>query len=412
MTLIQKLREAPGRSEKEYILQHYVKTLEKAMFRYAYDKNFTFGLHFSALDIEQMEALFPLQDPYPEDFALLEKLRTREYTGHLAKAEVYKHCRQFGPLVMLICNKDLDCGVTATTINKVIPGLIPQFKVQLAKEQPLEKIKLPCYVETKFDGVRIIITIDTQNKVTFRTRNGHEVHLPESAKILSAVGIYPIMLDTEVTLSTGKMEDRTQVAGMLNSARHGTKINESLLVFNIFDRLELSEFEQQKCTQIFVLRRRLLQETVNVIQNLAFKAVDSFICCSVLEIELHYKTLIAKGFEGLIIKHGSDLYQYKRSTTWTKMKETKTADLKCIEVLAGDGKYKDEIGALLCVGNVEGKRVWVKVGSGLTDSDRAKPWDTYQDKTIEVKYNSVIQNVVTEQYSLFLPRFVCVRFDK
>ena len=60
----------------------------------------------------------------------------------------------------------------------------------------------------------------------------------------------------------------------------------------------------------------------------------------------------------------------------------------------------------------EGVAIKVKVGSGLSDWDREQTEDTYLHKTIEILYNSVTQNAITEEYSLFLPRFNQVRIDK
>ena len=95
-----------------------------------------------------------------------------------------------------------------------------------------------------------------------------------------------------------------------------------------------------------------------------------------------------------------------------KIKETKTADLTCHNWEPGTGKLEGLIGALVCTGEVDGKEVVVKV-AGLTVVRASAPFETtYAGRTIEVKYNAVIQDSKTKKYSLFLPRFSCVRFDK
>jgi DNA ligase-1 len=125
-----------------------------------------------------------------------------------------------------------------------------------------------------------------------------------------------------------------------------------------------------------------------------------------------YEHLISQGYEGAMLKHANSTYDFKRSASWVKMKETKTADLTCVGHLFGTGKYEGMIGSLVCKGIVEGVPVEVAVGSGLTDDDRAKKPTSYIGKTIEVKYNTVVQDKNGNTSSLFLPRFSCVRFDK
>jgi len=208
--IIDDLRNAGGRLAKEAELR-ILRSIEKQMFRYAYDKCMSFGVKFSDHQISK----YPLQDPCLADFELLDKLMRRELTGSAARDKVTEHANKYGALVMLICNKDLRCGVTATSVNKLHPGTVPVFKIQLAKELPLDKVEFPCFVETKYDGVRIVIT-NRNGRVQFITRNGHSVNLPILKCYLENQAKKNYMLDTEVTLESGKMEDRTKVSGMIN----------------------------------------------------------------------------------------------------------------------------------------------------------------------------------------------------
>jgi len=118
------------------------------------------------------------------------------------------------------------------------------------------------------------------------------------------------------------------------------------------------------------------------------------------------------GYEGLVLKYPEHKYTFKRSKDWIKVKEVKHADLRVVDIREGTGKYKGMIGGLVCVGEVEGHRVRVAVGSGLSDIQRSLDDIEFIQETVEVLYNTVIQDSVTLEWSLFLPRFVQVRFDK
>ena len=93
------------------------------------------------------------------------------------------------------------------------------------------------------------------------------------------------------------------------------------------------------------------------------------------------------------------------------MKQVKTADLECFDY---EEHSKDEtlIGSLRLRGVVGGKDIEVSVGSGLSDMDRHRDPDYFLGRTIEIKYNSLVQDHRTSKWSLFLPRYVMVRTDK
>jgi len=404
--IINKLRCVSSRLDKESLLRQLT-PLEKQMFRYTYDKCLSFGVKFSDYQI----AKYPLQSPCSEDFELLDKLADRSLSGNAAKDQVTKHCIEHGALVMHICNKDLRCGVTATLVNKVHPGTVPVFKVQLAKEQPLAKIEFPCFAETKYDGVRIIIA-NRNGRVEFITRNGKSVKLPMLKCYLEAQAKVNYILDTEVTLASGKMEDRTKVSGMINSAMKGGCIKEQLLMFNVFDCMSLEAFETQRCLFPYSKRRVFIAGALAELNCSQLSQAEAFAVNSISEAQAIYDKHISQGYEGLILKHAESYYTFKRTTDWAKMKETKTADLRCTGFVYGTGKYEDMIGALICEGSVEGHTVRVQVGSGLSDMQRAMDVEDYVDEVLELKYNAVIQDKTTLQYSLFLPRFVAIRGDK
>lgn len=352
--------------------------------------------------------------PTPELFVLLDKLKNRELTGDAARDAVRKQTKDFGSLIHFILDKSLQCGVRATTVNKVFPGLIKKFKCQLAKDVPLEKLSFPRVAETKFDGVRVLILVNN-GQAEFRTRNGKLLHLPIIQKQLEDIfKTSSFVLDTECTLANGTSDERTKVSGMLNSARQGRLIKEDLLVFNVFDLLTWDDWTTQKCTTPFLFRRADLDSggiCVNPALPFLTASPVNFVD-SIEEMQRLFDYQLQNGFEGLILKDPNGHYEFKRSASWAKMKDVKTADLECVAIEEGRNKYNGMIGALICEGWVEGKHVLVNVGSGLSDAERAKEPYEYLNKIIEVKYNSLTQDKVTGQWSLFLPRFVTVRFDK
>jgi len=98
-----------------------------------------------------------------------------------------------------------------------------------------------------------------------------------------------------------------------------------------------------------------------------------------------------------------EIYHFeKRVNHAIKIKQRPTTDLLCIDTELGEGKYADCIGALILT---DSKGRIVKVGSGLSDSDRRTHEDYFIGKIIEINYEQIM-----ETYQQ--PTFVQVREDK
>ena len=404
MRLIKQLAAVSATTAKEQLLKG-IPYLEWKAFVYAYNPYYNYGITYTYIDMD------PILEPCEAMFDLLDKLIDKTYTGNAARMRVETFAVTHGNLIKLIINKDLRCGVSATTFNKIHNGSIPQFNIQLAKEVPLAKLEYPILAQLKYDGVRIV-AINDSGIVKLFTRNGKEVNLPILANTVKEIPAINFILDGEITISTGLSADRTSVSGMINSAMHGGAIDESKLRYNIFDTMSLSEWNANRCLRPYSARFAHLMD-IAVMAKVGYitPAVTNEVHSAEAALEL-YTQAVSGGYEGLVLKHANHFYTFKRSKDWIKVKEVKTADLKCTGLLTGTGKYDGMIGALICEGEVEGKQVKVNVGSGLTDIERSMQDGAFMHQTIEVKYNMVIQDSVTGLYSLFLPRFNGIRFDK
>jgi len=404
--MLKELRATTSRLDKEAILSRAI-PLELDVFNYANDYGKVYHVkQVGCIDMNN------LGEPSDELFNELDYILNSSFTPTEIMGVVDTFADTHGDLIRLIVRKNLDCGATAKTVNKVFPGTIPEFNIQLAKEVPLAKVSFPCLAQIKYDGVRLVIIKRRGTHAEFYTRNGKLVALPKLSAKLDKTSLSSFVLDSEVTLLTGKMEDRTSVSGLINSAMHGGQVDEDCLRFNVFDAMTVEEWDDSKCFRTYKNRFKQTMFILETMQDEQFIPALTMPVDSVEQVNGIYNELIAEGYEGLILKTEDHKYTFKRSKDWVKMKETKSADLMCTNVIGGDGKYTGMIGALTVSGLVEGHEVVVNVGSGMTDAQRSYAPHEYAGKTIEVKYNAVIQNSTTKAWSLFLPRFTCVRIDK
>lgn len=407
MKIIEDLRQTNSRTQKEQLLK-CMTDLERLVFYYAYHPHMRYGITNIAPTQE-------LGEPSKAMFNLLNELADNNINDSL-RQKVEDFRAEHGDLIVLICRKDLDCGVTATTLNKVFPSFVPVFKVQLAKEVPLNELEYPISAQIKYDGVRVII-LAADGWCKLFTRNGKLINFPSLSESLAVLlkGVSGgVMLDGELTNKAGTTEGRTTISGRVNSAIKGGVLSSNDITFNVFDTMLVDEFNAGKCKYNYYYRYERLRKLVKYIDSDIIVLAHTRMVNNAEEADDYYTSVLEQGYEGLVLKDLVHKYTFKRSKDWVKVKSTETADLKCVKTINGKSgtKYEACIGAIVCKGTIQGKDILVKVGSGLLDTDREKDSDFFLNQTIEVKYNGIIPAYDGNGYTLFLPRFVCVRFDK
>lgn len=244
-----------------------------------------------------------------------------------------------------------------------------------------------------------------RDRVIFYTSGGKHFYLPTLEKeLLQAYGDISFVLEFEYSkLGKGKLGDRVTngklttyrvntANGISNAAIEGEEI------FRIFD---IISYGQSPIITPFATRLETLRFISNRFPS-RLQLVD-FTLGSLPEFTERAKSLIKEGYEGMYLKHSTHTYiPGKRVNTAIKLKYRPTADLVCIGIEEGEGKYVGMIGALILK---DSKGRVVKVGSGLDDYSRAKEYSYFIDKVIEIEYEQILDTYIQ-------PAFVCIREDK
>jgi ATP-dependent DNA ligase len=120
-----------------------------------------------------------------------------------------------------------------------------------------------------------------------------------------------------------------------------------------------------------------------------------------------FTQLTSIGNEGIILKNINSGYSFgKRNSDVMKIKEEITEDCIVLDILEGQGKYKDTTGTLV-VARENGTIIQV---SGMTDAQREDWWfnrDNILHKYVEIKAMKELPDG-----NLREPRFKAVRYDK
>ena len=415
------LESHPSRLNKEAIIEEIAKEGNDEFFqgcRLALDPMITFG-------VKQVPEKKDEDGPgfnWDSFIVLAGNLRDRNLTGHDARdaiAEAVKQAtkNEWNGWYRRILIKDLRCGTSEKTINKVVEKkygnyTIPIFGCQLAHDSANHESKVTGkkLIEVKLDGVRVISIVYPDSRVDMFSRNGKELlNFPHVTEQISRVvkktpPPYAVVLDGEI-MSSSFQDLMTQV-----HRKSDVKANDAVL--NLFDMCPLEDFENGSWDKSQTVRSQMVQTWVE--QNHADLPNVTCLANELVDLDtdagqLRYKEInaqaVAGGYEGIMIKDPEAGYECKRSVAWLKLKPFIEVSLTVVTTEEGTGKNVGKMGALVCEGVDDGKAIRVNVGSGFSDQQRDEFWSCRVDgQVIEVRADAVTQNQ-DGTYSLRFPRF-------
>ena len=365
---------------------------------------------------------------------LANQLINRELTGHAARDAIelsmgVATTEQWNGFYRRILIKDLRCGVSEKTVNKIAKKFpqyaIPVFTCPLAHDSANHEKKMigKKQVEVKLDGVRVITVIqgDTSHgkfsRVEMFSRNGKQFHnfghiIAEIEEVIKDnPPPYDLVLDGEV-MSANFQDLMKQV-----HRKDGKQSKDAVL--HLFDMCPLSEFQKGMWDKPQSFRSQAVKAWVeqnkNVLQHVQAldwedvdldtpEGQDRFV-------ELN-KAAVDGGYEGVMIKDTNAPYECKRTHSWLKAKPFIEVTLKVADVEEGTGRNEGRLGAIIIQGEDDGYNYSLNCGSGFTDAQRDEYWaerDSLIGQLVEIRADARTQSQDAETFSLRFPRFKCFR---
>jgi DNA ligase-1 len=416
-----------SRLAKEFIIAEQAATGNTEFFsgaRLALDAMITFGVK----KVPKSESDGPGLDWVHFDTAVL-KLAKREVTGHAALDSIeglmaLATQEQWNRWYRRILIKDLRCGTSETTINKMVTKThahyaVPVFSCQLAHDSANHESKVAGkkLIEVKLDGVRVITIVYPDGRVDQYSRNGKElVNFPHVVEQIAKVAHgfnEPMVLDGEIM--SGSFQD------LMKQIHRKSNAPAADAVLNLFDYVTLAEFETGASTVKQEHRSRMLVEWFATVQaqlpNVTVVGQE-LVDLDTDAGQARYREInlqaIAGGYEGIMLKDPDAAYECKRSVAWLKLKPFIEVSLTVRALEEGTGRNVGRLGALVCAGSDDGKTITVNVGSGFSDLDRDQFWHAHVsgnsiiDQIVEIRADAITQNQ-DGTYSLRFPRFLHFR---
>jgi DNA ligase-1 len=342
-------------------------------------------------------------------------LSTRQLTGDAARDAIELALsastgKQWNDWYRRILIKDLRCGVSEKTINKIKKDAVPVFECMLAHDGANHESKVSGkkLIEPKLDGVRVLTLVDMQSRtVTQYSRNGKVLenfsHITKAIEAnIDLIG-RSVMLDGEIV--------STSFQALMKQVHRKENVEASDAVLMLFDIIPLSEFQKGKSVLGQKRRTNMLKGMTEI-----FKKIGSIDVIPQIEVDLdtavgelqfkqYNKDAIDAGFEGIMIKDVDAPYVCKRHVAWLKQKPFIEVSLTIVGIEPGTGKNEGKMGAAICEGEEDGKFIRVNVGSGWTDDQRAEVNDEVIGQVLEVRADAITRSQDSEDvYSLRFPR--------
>ena len=412
------IKKAKGKEKQDVLEKYKDSEILKEILIFLNDNKITTGISSKKLSktVHLIDGAAKLYD-IKMVMEYLKKWNTGKDIDVLAVQQYLHHIEDSGEkkLAIGIITKDLPLGISASTINKVYPGLIEEFKLMKGKKYEGELITEPFTVSLKLDGSSATC-FNLEDETYFLSRSGLIIegldHIIDFYRTYLPKGfVYcgELLKKNYDELEHGKLFQET----MSLASKKDT--DKSELQHIIFDMIPYDQYRSKKFDQTF-------KERVQKIQNVVEKHYNPY-CeyyADVEHIPYYYKgitnneaiaPLLEKvnsiGLEGLMINLDNSFYKFGPQKSLLKVKEFYTMDLLVIgftEHIRGN-----KVGSLLV--DYKGSKVGV---SGITDELRDKWWKNPNEiigKVIETKYFRATTDVDGKP-SLRFATFVGIREDK
>ena len=388
-----------GNYKIETIKKHSDSKFLQMIFNYTYNPYKKYNV--TSKNCKKNSDLLGHANTYGSIFTILNDLANRVSTGHNAIANVNRFILeniQHEKLIYNIIDRDLKMGASTSSINKVIPGCIPTFKVALANPYNVKRVDFKSgdwYGSRKLDGVRCICRKEN-DIVTFFSRSGKEFLTLGNLEneILKIPGNF--ILDGEICMVDKDGNEDFQ--GIMKQIRKKDHQIEKPKFF-VFDYLTLEQFDNQTGVTPLTFRleigKRSLPENINSDMLEFLKQEQLTTEERFTEIKIAAEDA---GFEGIMVRKNVG-YEGKRSHNLLKVKKFHDAEYTVLGTTNAfirwteNGKQVERE----CLSNItiEHKGCKVNVGSGFSKEQREMYFKSPQDiigKTVTIQYFEESEN--------------------
>uniref|UniRef100_A0AAU6W402 DNA ligase n=1 Tax=Pseudomonas phage Cygsa01 TaxID=3138529 RepID=A0AAU6W402_9VIRU len=365
---------------------------------------------------------------------LYAKLPNRAVSGnealHLLQESVNMMSEEDIELLTYMIKRDIRAGTGAKTIASVFEGLFPVWHyMRCETNKPKYREALlwarGVFSQIKADGMFGHLF----NNGDLFSREGTPIPTtgPAFAKLREALAemskVSPeidFKLDGELLVKntiSGEILPREVGNGIFNQwAKTGVWDNSTqIAVYHTWDMISVGEYKTGAANDQYEERFEDLSYCLDQVTGGGIELIESKRCFSYEEVIDHYRVVLARKLEGLVVKCPSGLWKDGTSQKQIKVKPEVDIELEIVRFNPGEGKYANTWGSVTMKSSDDLLRVNIGA-SGFT-------WDKHMDINLikdqlpgtiwTVRFNNIMFATKENAYhSLFLPRYIDTRTDK
>jgi DNA ligase 1 len=364
------------------------------------------------------------EEIFPEFATLLQTIGNRGLTGNAAKLAMEDVINQADEatqeILLCILKKNFTkCKISDKIINSAIPGLIATFDVQLAnkyidfmRKRNFRDVDF-FYASPKLDGYRGYFRsalLSRKGKPTYGFG-----HIEEE--------LYAFTRKYSVGFVDGELYSHEIPFHTIQSiAGRKVDINEEdkkKIFFNIFAAGEAKANAGWKSTKDMYDFLTSIEEKYEYLRILPVVRVNN----NLEDIKVLTQQYVDAGYEGSMLRHPINAYNWIRSDALLKYKFFIEHDFTIVGFYEGEGEFVGTLGGILFEGEYEGKRIKCECGSGFKilpawPDNRNYFW-THQKKllgkTVEIKFQGVQDEPNKDgsgTYALRFPTYSKLKLDR
>jgi DNA ligase-1 len=265
-------------------------------------------------------------------------------------------------------------------------GIVPMLAFTFEKQG--NKIKYPCYVQGKLDGLRMIAILK-DGVCTLWSRSRKPItSLPHIIKEIEDNFKQDIILDGEAYSHRFK-DNFEHIVHLVRQEEPDEKCTD--VEYHIYDTVNDKAFDYR----ILLLTNKFSAPTTPNFKYL--KLVDTHMVEEESQVPEWFEEFRSQGYEGAMLRNADGFYVHKRSSDLIKVKEMQDSEFEIIGIEEGRGKLAGHVGAFVCLTD-DGQEFKAKM-SGSTE--RLKEY--FEDHSL---WENKMLTVQFQDYTSYgIPRF-------
>lgn len=354
----------------------------------------------------------------------MRSLEERKLTGNVAREACANMVAGGVPrdLLIRILEGDPKAGFGTTLVNKVYPGLLPEFpymRCSLPEKSNMGKWDWAAGIisQEKADGMFMNVNLDFADQVQLLSRQGQifpekgfeQFHQAVRQHLKPGTQTHGEM----IVFCEGKILDRQTGNGIINSVAQGGEWvgpegGRVAIKFLAWDQIPLSEVKAKNKYKVnYDVRFTSILHQIGDGQSGILTPIPFRMVYSKKEAYEHFAEIVGQGGEGTVVKDPKMFWADGTSKDQVKLKLAFVVDVKIVGFTIGKGKFAATFGAVMyesADGLLKGQV------SGMDDKTRDyvhKNREFYLDKIMAVEANAIFKPSASNPFhSLSHPRVV------